>query len=553
MLAEAPNGVQKLRELILQLAVMGKLVPQDPEDEPASVLIEKIEAEKKRLVKEGKIRKSKQLPPIDREEILFKIPSNWKWIRLGQIGDWGAGATPNRKDPDYYGGKIKWFKSGELNEKYITESEEKITEIALKDCSLRTNKKGDVLIAMYGATIGKVAILNTEATTNQAVCACTCFPGVYNEYLFILLKAYKQYFTNQGAGGAQPNISRIKIINTIAPLPPLAEQKRIVSKVDELMARCDQLEARQQKKKELRSKLNSAALDKMLSAESQDEFEENWRRICENFDLIYDNPENVEKLRKAVLQLAVQGKLVEQNPEDESASVLIEEIKAEKKKLIKEREIKNIKVKPINNEMLPFELPFGWEFVRFGDITKKLGAGSTPRGGKSVYQETGVKFIRSQNVWNNGLKLENVARIPREIHEKMNGTFVEPGDILLNITGASIGRSSLVPDDFDEGNVSQHVAIVRPIDETTREYLHLCIISPYIQDSIMSEQVGISREGLSMTRLKEFMIPIPPLNEQKSIVEKIEQLMGLCDELEGKLRSLGKRAENLWKRLFGVC
>jgi len=254
----------------------------------------------------------------------------------------------------------------------------------------------------------------------------------------------------------------------------------------------------------------------------------------QNFELLADAPNGVQKLREIILQLAVMGKLVPQNPEDESASVLIEIIKVEKKRLVKEKEIKSIKVKPIDNKELPFELPVGWEFCRLGDITKKLGAGSTPLGGSSVYQESGIKFIRSQNVWNNGLKLENIAYISSEIHERMNGTFVEPGDILLNITGASIGRSSVVPDDFDDGNVNQHVSIVRLIAKATREYLHLCIISPYIQALVMSEQVGISREGLSMTRLKEFLIPIPPLVEQKLIVSKVDELMSLCDKLEAR-------------------
>jgi type I restriction enzyme S subunit len=331
----------------------------------------------------------------------------------------------------------------------------------------------------------------------------------------------------------------------VYPLPPLAEQKRIVAKIDELMALCDKLEARRQKKQELQRKLNSSALDKILGAENQEEFEQNWKRICENFDLLYDNPENVEKLKQAILQLAVQGKLVEHNQEDEPASVLIEKTEVKKKNLVKEKKIKQIKGLPIKNEDLPFELPDEWEFMRMGNIAEKLGAGSTPLGGSSVYQESGIKFLRSQNVWNNGLKLENVAYISSEIHKKMNGTLVEPGDILLNITGASIGRSSLVPDNFDEGNVSQHVSIVRLVDKTIREYLHLCIISPYIQSLIMSEQVGISREGLSMNRLKEFLIPIPPLEEQKRIVEKVEQLMGLCDELEAKLRKAREDSEKL--------
>ncbi|CAD6491846.1 MAG: Type I restriction modification DNA specificity domain protein [Candidatus Argoarchaeum ethanivorans] len=266
LLCGAPETVGELRKAILQLAVQGKLVPQDPNDEPAAALLEKIKAEKARLVKGGKIRKSKPLPPVKMDEILFEIPDSWKWIRLNQIGDWGAGATPNRKKSEYYGGSIRWLKSGELRDEYVSESDEKITESALKDCSLRVNKCGDVLIAMYGATIGKVAILEVEATTNQAVCACTCFAGFYNRYLFLLLRAYRQHFLNQGAGGAQPNISRIKIINTVAPLPPLTEQRRIVAKVDQLMALCDELETKLKQSQTDGANLMEAMVGELIGA-----------------------------------------------------------------------------------------------------------------------------------------------------------------------------------------------------------------------------------------------------------------------------------------------
>jgi type I restriction enzyme S subunit len=244
-LAEAPNGVEKLRELILQLAVQGKLVPQDENDEPAAVLFSQIQAERSRLIAEGVMRRSKPLPPVCADEQPFQIPTQWSWIRFDDVGDWGAGATPNRGRLDYFGGNIKWFKSGELNDAYIDDSEEKITELALKECSLRENEPGDVLVAMYGATIGKVAILNVPATTNQAVCACTCHSGIFNRYLFLMLKAFKPYFISNSSGAAQPNFSKEKIVRTPFPLPPLAEQRRIVGKVDQLLELCDELAARQ--------------------------------------------------------------------------------------------------------------------------------------------------------------------------------------------------------------------------------------------------------------------------------------------------------------------
>ena len=259
------QSIDQLKQTILQLAVMGKLVPQDPNDEPASELLKKIAAEKARLIKEGKIKKQKPLPPIDEGEMPFELSEGWKWAYLNDIGDWGAGATPNRRNTKYYGGEIPWFKSGELVGDFISESEEHVTDLALKECSLRYNKPGDVLIAMYGATIGKTSILSVPGTTNQAVCACTPFTGVFNRYLLTILKAYKHRFTSMGAGGAQPNISREKIIATVIALPPETEQHRIVAKVDELMALCDALKARLGEARATRVHLADAIVEQAVS------------------------------------------------------------------------------------------------------------------------------------------------------------------------------------------------------------------------------------------------------------------------------------------------
>ncbi|AKB75314.1 Type I restriction-modification system, specificity subunit S [Methanosarcina lacustris Z-7289] len=539
LLADAPNGVQKLRELILQLAVMGKLVGQDPNDEPASVLLEKIEAEKKRQIKEKLIR-SESFAPIKEDELFFKIPANWEWIRLGQIGDWGAGSTPNRKNPDYYDGTTKWFKSGELNDGYIIESEEKITDLALKECSLRLNKKDDVLIAMYGATIGKVAILDTEATTNQAVCACTCFTGVYNRYLFFLLKAYLKYFASQGAGGAQPNISRIKIVNTVAPLPPLAEQKRIVSKVDELMALCDKLEARRQKKQEIQSKLNSAALDKMLSAENQEEFEQNWQRICENFDILYDNPENVGKLRQAILQLAVQGKLVEQNPEDEPASVLIEKIEAEEKKLLKEGKIQKAKnLQTVDVEEIPYNIPNGWLWIRFGKIAPHIEAGWSPMCEKRPKEgeEWGVLKISAVS-WDVFNPSENKA-LPSNLNPRPEYE-VKPNDFLMSRANTSelVGKSVIVEDTIPKLMISDKVLRLFFSSYSFKKYYNIFNNSQTARFYYAKEASGTSSSMKNISRevIYNMPVPLPPLEEQKRIFVKVEQLMGLCDELESKLR-----------------
>lgn len=230
-----------MKKSLLQYAIEGKLVPQRKEEGTAKDLLAKIRAEKARLVKEKKIKKPKPLPAITDDEKPFDIPDSWEWVRLGELGEWCSGATPSRQHPEYFGGKIPWLKTGDLNDGYIKEVPEYITDDGFKNSSTKINPIGSVLIAMYGATIGKLGILKIPATTNQACCACELVHEMYNKYLFYFLLANRKYFIKKGAGGAQPNISKAKITNTVMPLPPLAEQYRIVAKLEELLPLCQQL------------------------------------------------------------------------------------------------------------------------------------------------------------------------------------------------------------------------------------------------------------------------------------------------------------------------
>ena len=242
----------KLKKSILQEAIQGKLVPQIAEEGTAQELLEQIKLEKQKLVKDGKLKKSaltdsiifkgddnKYYEQVGKkclditEQIPFEIPENWVWTRLGQIGDWGAGSTPQRGNANYYNGNILWLKTGELNNGIVYDTEEKITQKAFQDCSLRINRIGDVLIAMYGATIGKLAIVGKELTTNQACCGCTPYL-IYNWYLFYFLMASRDTFIKKGEGGAQPNISRVKLVEHLIPLPPIKEQQRIVAQIEKL-------------------------------------------------------------------------------------------------------------------------------------------------------------------------------------------------------------------------------------------------------------------------------------------------------------------------------
>lgn len=256
----------------------------------------------------------------------------------------------------------------------------------------------------------------------------------------------------------------------------------------------------------------------------------------------------LKKLRLQLLQDAVQGKLVEQNLKDESAGELLKKIKAEKEKLIAEKKLKKEKeLPPIKAEEIPFEIPSTWVWCRLGYICTKIGSGSTPKG--SNYSEIGFPFFRSQNIYNEGLIYQDITFISHQVQMQMSGTKVLANDILLNITGGSMGRCALVPLDFEEGNVSQHVCIIRPI-EINNKFLHSIILSPFFQNLIFSSTTGAGREGLPKYNLEQFVIPLPPLAEQTRIVQKLDELMQYCNALEASIKQSQEQNEKLLQQVL---
>jgi type I restriction enzyme S subunit len=263
--------------------------------------------------------------------------------------------------------------------------------------------------------------------------------------------------------------------------------------------------------------------------------------LLTHFNRISDAPDAILRLRRFILDLAVRGKLVEQDTKDEPASELLNRIEA-----LKSRPgASGVSTKLGASAEGPFELPPNWVWSRLGNLCSKTGSGSTPRGGKSVYQQNGVPFLRSQNVHDSGLRLDDVAYISHQTHEKMSGTAVQPGDLLLNITGGSIGRCCLVPSGFNEANVSQHVAIIRVAIDGIQCYLHQLVLSPFFQSFVLSEQTGAGRGGLPKNRMDRIPAALPPLAEQHRIVAKIDELMALCDRLEATQREREARRDRL--------
>ena len=529
-IAAAPDGIQKLRGLILELAVRGKLVPQDPNDEPASKLLKEMATECQQLESSGVYRKAKSLPVVTDEEISFDLPTGWSWIRLGQVGNWGAGATPSRSNTKYYGGSIPWFKSGELTADFISDSEESVTDLALKECSLRNNQPGDVLIAMYGATIGKTAILSTSGTTNQAVCACTPYSGLFNRYLLNLLKALKANFIGQGAGGAQPNISREKIVATVAALPPLAEQHRIVAKVDELMALCDRLESEQTNSAAAHAQLVETLLCTLTQSTDAADFEANWKRIAEHFDTLFTTEASIDALQKTVLQLAVMGKLVLQDKNEESAKDLLDRISAE----AKSKNSKQLTHVPV--EAQPYLLPTSWEWTRFGAITdtrlgKMLDAAKNQGALKPYLRNTNVQWGR--------FDLCDIKEM-RLTEGELNEFRLLNGDLLI-CEGGEPGRCAIWQSDVEEMYFQKALHRARPRGGCASEFLQILLNKDAAYGLLSEYFTGATIKHFTGEKLSSYVIPLPPVAEQQRIVAKVDELMAVCESLKNQLAESRKQ------------
>ena len=541
------HGIKKLRELILELAVRGKLVSQDPNDEPASVLLERIAAEKAQLVKDKKIKKPKVLPEISEDEKPFELPTGWEWSKLGYLSsDIHYGYTASAKH-DSEG--VRLLRITDIQNDKVDWSTVPACDISSEKTQNYLLENDDILLARTGGTIGKsylVENINVEAVFASYLIRVRKIEAMYASYIKVYLgsQLYWNQLYDNSAGTGQPNVNATALKGLLFPISPIEEQHRIVAKVDELMSLCDALEAQTENSIAAHQTLVEVLLEALLKAPEQTatpeqaaaQFQQNWQRLSEHFDTLFTTSASIDTLKQTILQLAVMGKLVPQNPVDEPAAKLLERIAAEKAQLIKDKKIKKQKPLPeITDEEKPFELPEGWEFVRLGDLTSRLGSGSTPRGGQSAYVDEGIIFLRSQNIWNDGLKLDDTAYITNETHEKMLNTHVYPNDVLLNITGASLGRCTIFPEKYVTANVSQHVTVIRLIAPRMNQFLYLGIISPLVQRLVWGRQVGMAIEGLSKKVLEQFEFPVPPLEEQHRIVAKVDELMSLCEQLKARL------------------
>jgi type I restriction enzyme S subunit len=536
-------GIKKLRELILELAVRGKLVPQDDIEESGGDLLRRIKGIQRQLYKSKSIKKPKDLPEPSYDELDYIAPSEWALARLNDLGDWGAGATPSRKSSGLYGGDIPWFKSGELTADLISTSEETVTAEALKKSSLRLNKPGDVLVAMYGATIGKTAILDVEATTNQAVCACTPFDGLHNRYLLLLLKAYKSRLVGMGAGGAQPNISREKIIATVVALPPTAEQYRIVAKVNELMGLCDALEAQAEDSLKAHQTLVETCLATLTNSQTPEVLTQNWTRIEAHFDTLFTTEESLDLLWKTTLNLAIRGDLVLQEPSDQPASELITDIRKTKEVLIAEGNLRKAKaLSPIKEEEIPFPLKEGWVWVRLNDfIDVRDGTHDSPK--DAIGSDT-FPLVTSKNFKDGIIDFETARRISDQDHQEISRrSHVERDDILFSMIGGNLGNQVIVR--TDEEFSIKNVALFKYYDKSKSLPEFIKLYMENLAIDLQKQASGGAQPFVSLGFLRNLLIAVPPLNEQQRIVRKARSIQELIMTTKNELSKSGATTRGL--------
>jgi len=540
-------GIQKLRELILELAVRGLLVTQDPKDEPASVLLDKIKKEKERLVKVGKIRKQKVTSAIREDEKLFMLPDGWVWSRLAEISEANTGYAFKSSEYTETGTFVLRVTNinpdGSINlfdNKFID------PEIASTTYEKFSLTEGDVLLVMVGGSLGKIGIVSQEclpAVLNQNMWKLDRFGGIENKYFIAGIR-----FINENqitiTKSTHGHLAQGAYMEKLFPLPPLAEQHRIVAKVDELMALCDQLEQQQTDSITAHQTLVETLLNGLVeSAKSSGSNNKNTSEyfnhlIANHFDTLFTTEHSIDQLKQTILQLAVMGKLVPQDPNDEPASVLLEKISKEKTRLIEKGEIRKEKpLAEITEGEEPFELPGTWEWTKLEDIVN-ITSGITKGRKLAGRKLTTLPYLRVANVQRGFLDLATMKVIELPEDEVKKFTVVER-DLLITEGGDwdKVGRTAVWRNELPLVAHQNHVFKARCISKEQNEiwlekYLNSEVARDYFAGS--SKQTT-NLASINKTQLRRCFIAIPPINEQHRIVAKFSELMALCDTLKTRI------------------
>ncbi|WP_437216173.1 restriction endonuclease subunit S [Pectobacterium sp. LFLA-215] len=528
-------GIKKLRELILELAVRGKLVPQDPNDEPASELLKRIAAEKAELVKQGKIKKQKPLPEISEDEKPFELPSGWEWVRLGTLGYTQTGGTPSKSNSEYYGNDIPFIKPADITTQGVIYDNEGLSIKGAEKLG-RVAPSGSILMVCIGS-IGKCQVINCTCSFNQQINAITPFFDISD---FIYLDISSSYF--QSLAWNYSSSTTIAILNKgkweslLVPIAPLSEQARIVTNVKKLMSLCDKLEQQSLTSLDAHQQLVETLLATLTDSQNAEELSESWARISQHFDTLFTTEASIDALKQTILQLAVMGKLVPQDPNDEPASELLKRIEQEKAQLVKEGKIKKQKpLPPVSDEEKPFELPEGWEWCRISNIAMFTTSGS--RDWAKYYSEKGALFVTMGNLSRDSydLRMNNLRYVTPPIEGEGLRTKLEFFDLVISITG-DVGNLGLIPEGLGEAYINQHTCLLRFIPTCQNYYFPEFMRSRVAKIQFDAPQRGI-KNSFRLSDVEEMYLPLPPLKEQYRIAEKIKESLSICDTLKSRLQS----------------
>jgi type I restriction enzyme S subunit len=489
--AEAPDAIARLRRFILDLAVRGKLVPQDPNDEPASELL-------KRIAKEQ----------IDKAA----LPRGWRRAKVGSILDfqYGKGLKAAERLDE---GPVPVFGSNGI----VGFTDEPLTA------------RPSIIVGRKGSA-GALNLCDGPSWTTDVAYFVEA-PSFLD--LRFLLSALASLDLDKLGKGVKPGLSRSEAYEQVLALPPLAEQHRIVAKVDELMALCDQLEAARQEREARRDRLAAASLAR-LNTPDPETFQSDARFTLNALPALTTRPNQIKQLRQTILNLAVRGKLVPQDPNEEPASELLKRIAKEKARLVKEskRTESRVILRRLNEETSG--LPASWLRIAFGEACNLVTSGS--RGWAEFYSTSGAGFIRAQNIRFGKLLLNDLAFVNPPTNSEGSRTQVKRGDLLIVITGAGVTNPALLECDLEEAYVSQHVGLARPTDVQLSPWFLLCLMADAGGRAELVERAyGAGKPGLNLENIRLLQVPLPPLAEQHRIVAKVDELMALCDRLEASL------------------
>lgn len=517
LIAQAPGGVARLRELILMLAVQGKLVPQDPSDEPASELLKKIRAEKERLIAEGKIKRDKPLAEIANEEKPFELPQGWEWVRLPDIY-FSISPSANKL--------LSSAVKPEGQYPVVDQGQKHVTGFT-DDAGLLIKIPGPVIV--FGDHTKAIKYIDFDFVAGAD--GTKILRPIHQDEKFFAWQL--RSFSLEDRGYAR----HFKVLNAcLFALPPKAEQSRIVTRVEELMQLCDALEASGQLEAQQHAQLVGTLLGTLTQSETPEALADNWQRIASHFDVLLDRPEAVDALEQTILQLAVRGLLVPQDPSDEPASVLLQKIRTEKDHLIAQGKIKRDKPQPpILDEEKPFDLPQGWEWVRVADLCSMVTDGEhlTPT---RCDDATQVPLVTAKNVRHEVMDYRVTDYVPRDVAEKC-WQRCKPlvGDILMVSVGATLGRLCVLREPLDMVLV-RSVTVLRPVHVgVSVDFFALRLMSQDSQAEIWREVKQSAQPCLYLAKSAALKIAIPPLSEQTRIVARVNELRSLCADLRLRL------------------